>query len=225
MNWKSIATSCPDLVEAICTLNHNVANTMHRDHWPEIPGPVFLERLLDEPRSRRYVNRYVLEVCGLNSSGFWEFEPRPRRLALLSEAEIHSIGLFAGAAILSPEIARTIDGQQIRQFIQAIGERIYEFAVKQAPFFQGVPAMTSDPNVSSQKLEVRVKSAGRTCLAACLVEEPAELMKRLDFKLPKDFALTSTALELSIEEKERCWGFVHRFVLREAIPERLTWFI
>ena len=69
--------------------------------------------------------------------GFWDFEPEPRRLALLPPPVLTRLTLYWGAALLAAEAARIIRGADLRRLQVALGPGLYGYAVKRGRYQLG----------------------------------------------------------------------------------------
>ena len=99
---------------------------------------------------------------------------------------------------------------------ESLGEDLYLFAIKRASFLiKRVPesfakALGTDP-------VNQLAESGRACVAACLIDEPIELWKRLSLKFPQELPRAHDVLTDS--SRPELWNLMRRILLSEVNPE------
>ncbi|MDR2341212.1 MAG: Yop proteins translocation protein K [Puniceicoccales bacterium] len=137
----------------------------------------------------------------------------PRQQLLYAPAEtIRRLAKFAGAAIWSDEIRRTILKKEREALIHVIGNEIYRFSLRKALFFQPKNIRRDQIPGLDKPLPVRLMIAGKFCVATCLCDLPEALLMRfqLKFRPGENWAFPKFRKGFT----DRVWTFLENILTR-----------
>lgn len=190
---------------------------LHPHRWarPEwlgtVPGvaPDLIKFLERTDRGRERLSRHVRASLGLKDT-FWDFEPLPRRLALLPAATLERLAHHAGAVWHWRSVTRMVSQRDHRAVTDRIGADAHAFAVRRGRSLlvhSGLPAPSAPVTPDSDQLP----TAGWTLLDSCLGGEPAPIRPRARLKFPRDLTLGEAA------PAAPAWALLQA-LLREILP-------
>lgn len=103
-------------------------------------------------------------------------------LALLPQASWHTLQLRVGASILAPRIRRCIGRAQVAVLRDALGDGLYEYALRDAPTLPpGLQALTQ---ANLDDVPAQCLSLGEACMARALQAASPPVASRAHLRLP-----------------------------------------
>ncbi|OIO58863.1 MAG: hypothetical protein COZ46_03465 [Verrucomicrobia bacterium CG_4_10_14_3_um_filter_43_23] len=177
-----------------------------------LPGDLF-----STPRLQKKISAYLINQLKLKSC-FYSFKEPRLRIALLPEAILEQVLLYAGAAFYSDTIKHIVLKKKLTELQASIGEKVYIFATKKAPLLsQLVPHISVDKSPAHLDKDQLI-NAGKACIEACFAKEPEALTQRFKLKFPPSVHFNFNQ-EISPELKTQCWNFLQRLIIKELAPE------
>ena len=130
------------------------------DSWLDaLPNGDLVRTLGSQRPAAAALSRYLLDHFDLTGAFFDDFgEPRAR-LALLDNALLESLFLYAGLTLRSEELRNEIDGSRIARLRQALGGQAIDFAVRRVPFLGTVPAFDYEPDTQEPRTRLTLIGA------------------------------------------------------------------
>ena len=176
-------------------------------------------RLVACETGRRELSGMVFRRLDLDSPGFFDFAPLRRRFALLQRETLTVLARYSGAAFASQRITRVIDGNRVVKLKEELGEDIYRFAVKRAPFLVS-ESLCQGPDDDE---DGGVEELGWRCLARCHAGDPPELIERLRLKFPLtlDIEFPNNITE---SDRDQAASLMKKVLLAEVKPELASCF-
>jgi len=157
------------------------------DSWlDEIPHGLLVRRLRTEPLAGPYLSRFLREALELNSAYCDDFSDPMARLALLDGDSLQRLFLYLGLTLRSAELRTEIRGAQVNRLKRALGDRVYAFALRRAPFLGSLPDFPFEPG-STDPAERFAQIGLQYCWGRFAVLG-AGLVRRLFLKLPRDWS-------------------------------------
>lgn len=179
----------------ICRFNFDPASYAE-DSWLEAFGDSrLLARIRDSRRGRPFLSRHLFDRLDLLEGGLWD-EPRdPDRLALVAPAALQQLVLKAGLCLTADAIRARVDGDAVRGLIDALGHRLYAFALHDAARLatqselaqMPLDRQDDDPGRHEPDL-VRIRRQGMQVLAAATRDLSRGVLQRLLLKLPRTWS-------------------------------------
>lgn len=188
----------------------------HRWARPEwlatTPGvdPAIIQLLERTERGRERLGRHVRAVLGLTDT-FWDFEPLPRRLALLPATSLERLAKFAGAVWHWQSLTRMVSQRDHRAVTARVGAEARGFALRRGRALSG-PAGLPVPNGPVNPDSDQLPAAGWTLIASCLGAEPAPVLSRARFKFPRELTVGEAA------PAAHAWALLQP-ILQETLPD------
>lgn len=214
----NIIQAAPRVFRLIAEFDSQPAAYVHPSRLAGLVPGRLLDAISASRRGRRELSHWLCRHYGLVPVVFAEFSQPRRRLALLEPGVLRRLLTYAGAAIASPEIARAVDRATVSSLKKSLGEEVYCFAVKRAPFLLGeaiAAPLASPPDASDWTSRIRL--GGCRCLAQCLAGDSAAIHSRVTLKLdaqwPLDFSVGATD-----EQRQLAWTVLRRILLHEIDP-------
>jgi hypothetical protein len=140
------------------------------------------------------------------------------RLLLLDCAELERLCLYLGAIMRMPQIRSILDGNRVRAIIGALGEAVYDYALKRGPLLGEPPAVAVDWD--PEDVHGWCAVPGAAYCAQLLKPLDQELLRRLILKLPETWSAVLAAVD-PISTNDDGLPPLVRKVLKETLPE---WF-
>lgn len=177
---------------AVCRFDFEPAGYVD-DSWLEAFGqPRMLERIRDSRSGRPFLSRHIVECLDLLEGGLWDGACDPDRLALIPPAVLRQLVLKAGLCLTADAIRARVGGDAVRDLIDALGHRLYAFALHDAARLAApsgiaqVPLGSPDggPGAGESGLE-QIRGQGMQVLAAATREMSRGVLQRLLLKLPR----------------------------------------
>jgi hypothetical protein len=176
------------------------------------------QRLCARPRAEAALSAWIAERFGLDARGYWDFAEPRWRLALLSGVQWARTARLLGVAALQPQLAKLLDGAQVRQARSSLGADDYAFALKRAPLLvRRLPPEAAAPPLADD-VAAQADDWGWRLLRGCLTGAAPSLLERLALKLPPDREL-GVGVPLSESGCTTLFAQVRRLVVSEAAPE------
>ena len=167
----------------------------------------------------------LLAEFGLTQDYCFDFSDPWRRLALVQSDQLRTLLFFAGVALFSDELAKTLQKEAVLRIKEQLGERAYRFALTKAPFLLGGsprPLPTAEA-VHANNYKKRVLSLGAHCFTQAFTGVPKGLTRRLQLKFPKG---ESPVFKEHAETSARGFfaGLLKKVLLQEVHPQWATLF-
>lgn len=140
---------------------------------------------------------------------FWDFSEESRCLAFLEQDTVNELAFFYGATLHAPEITRTIMRNDIAKLRDALGERVYLYALQRGQY--QAPAARAEFSARHREMPLaeRVPLHGGEALGLIMSAWPQPLQSRVRFTPPADMPL-SPGLQKSI------WFDMKKILLKEV---------
>ncbi|HQU09547.1 MAG TPA: SctK family type III secretion system sorting platform protein, partial [Opitutales bacterium] len=181
------------------------------------------EALMECARVRGRARAWLLDSLGIAQSFDFDFQRPARRLMLVDVGFMQRLFFYVGAGLVSDRIAHLVAKTERTALQQKLGEGIYLFAVKRAPFLRNIaPKLPVLEHTTGAVFEDMLHAA-RQCLECCYSGEPRAFTERLRLRFPAHIPWNfdeSYAPEL----KEQCWGYMHRILTRDIAPHTASCF-
>jgi hypothetical protein len=187
----------------------------HRWARPEwlatAPGlePGVIQALERTERGRARLSRHGRAALGLTDT-FWDFEPRPRRLALLPATTLERLARFAGAVWHWQGLSRMVSQRDHRAVTDRIGTDAHAFALRRGRALlgpAGLPVRTGPVKTDSDQLT----TAGWILIASFLGAEPDPVLARARLKFPRELPPGEAA------PAPQAWALLQP-ILQETLP-------
>ena len=205
------------LFSLIYRFNCQPALDVHPDHLADFVDEGLFDRVVRSPAAERRLSDCVTRRFELEPDGHWDFEDQPLRLALLDRQRLYQLVLMTSAAVWHRSISRIIQREHLQELTQLLGESVYLFAVKRAPFLMGTLAEEAVTPIPAQDQDRWLTEAGWKYVHGCISPCPAPVQQRLRLKLPKSFD-TNSQQSLSTEQRDSAFQVVKRILLDEIEP-------
>lgn len=172
--------------------------------------PAIIQLLERTERGRERLGRHVRAVLGLTDT-FWDFEPLPRRLALLPATSLERLAKFAGAVWHWQSLTRMVSQRDHRAVTARIGSEAHAFALRRGRALSG-PAALPVPTGPVKPDSDQIPTAGWTLIASCLGAEPVPVLTRARFKFPRELTVGEAA------PATHAWALLQP-ILQETLPD------
>jgi len=150
-----------------------------REDWL---APTLFERLLENPRSRRHLSKFLLRTLALADVGTIGPDSPEMDLAMVDGRRLQRLVVLAGVTLLSGTIARVLRGADRRRIKDALGDADYEFAVRRGRLLLQQARVRGDlPGLDLPDCglaEEAMRRCGVGSLATALQDAPAALVRR-----------------------------------------------
>ena len=198
------------------SFNFHPALHIHPTRFKQLPRPAY-DLLCGSRRGEKKLSAWAVRQWNLPTDKTWDFADPRRRLVLLPPNQLGDLILYAGAAICSKSISKTIDRATKTQFKNLLGERAFHFAVKRASLINRGMQEIASITEKEQAPEVQLHHAGVNCLVACLEDCPEELHHRLNLKCETDMPFETS--RFNSETQDHAWSMIKRILFTETAPE------
>lgn len=164
-----------------------------------------LEELWRHGPSRRHLRALMPG----SAEPFWDFSEQSRCLALLEPETVNELVLFYGANLHAPEIARTILGKDLARLREALGARVYAYALQRGQYQMPVGRGVFSTRNREMPLAERVGLHGKEALGIVASSWPQPLQGRVDVTYPTD-------ISVSEDVRRGIWFDMKKILLREV---------
>ena len=203
-----------DLFKLIYEFNHNIALCMNFSHMQKFIDESVAIFLLSKRKGTRRLSRILSDRYGLSDDYYYDFEDPLKRLALVDQAALHQLMLYAGVAYCSEYISHVVSKKELEIVKEALGEDTYLFALKKAPFLvPHKPDLNLDEIQEGDLLEIILKS-GQECLEVCFSDLPDSVTSRIQLKFSKHIEFDFKR-KPSDELKNKTWSFLKMILTKE----------
>lgn len=209
--FGSLLKGNPELYRQIYDWNLYPHRWVRPEWLATVPGaePALVPLLERTERGRERLGRHVRAALGLTDT-FWDFEQRPRRLALLPAATLEHLARFAGAAWHWSSLTRMVSQRDHRAVTARIGADARAFALRRGRTLLG-PAGLPVPAAPVIPDSDQLTTAGWTLIASCLGAEPAPVLARARLKFPRALAAGEAV------PAAQAWGLLQP-IIHETLP-------
>ena len=211
---KKIIRERKDLFKLIYEFNHNIALCINFNHMLKFLDEKVARFLLSKRRGTHRLSSILEDRYGLKDDYYYDFEDPLKRLALVDQAALHRLMLYAGVAYCSEYISHVVSKKELDIIKDALGEDTYLFALKKAPFLvPHKPDLNLDEIKEGDLLEVILKS-GQECLEVCFSDLPNSVTNRIQLKFSKHIEFDFQK-KPSGELKSKTWNFLKMILTKE----------
>jgi len=169
---------------AVTAFNYYPNRYIHPSWVERLENGKIIGKLLRNARSEDNLAEYLLERFELKEKLWFEFDTPLRQLLLQPRDDILRIVLHAGAVLNGAHVRHAIHRQDVLRLRQGFGDRLFEFALNEAPLMFNVKALPkiAGPRPGSD-LRAHLVASGLWCLGRALEGEPAAIVERLYLKM------------------------------------------
>ncbi len=175
--------------------------------------------------SRRAITRISLVILRhfqLIGDYFFDFRESSHRLALVDTPALNELVLLTGSALYSDIISRTIERSSVLKIKASIGEDVYRFAIKRAPFLFKKEEIPIDVPPLGDDVKKQIIATGLSCLDCCLENAPGAIKKRVYLKFSEKW-YDSPRVHFNSSIKDNIYQLMRK-ILQEANPQWTTLF-
>ena len=203
----------PVLFRAIVRFNCQLGRDVHPGHVQRWVTDSALRRIQQTSSAVARFSEWCEKQFDLRSTRLWEFQDVKRRLVLFDQQTLQRLTLMVGATIFRRQISTVIDKSTQSQLREQLGDDVYQFAVKRANYFVGPTPIEPDEPIGNG-VATQFRRVGETYLLSCLVDQPAEVLKRFHFKLEP--TSVERAVKASSDDKnDVSWKMLQRIITSE----------
>ena len=169
---------------AVTEFNYYPNRYIHGSWVARLENATIISRLLKRARSEDNLASYLLDRFELKDKYWFNFDTPLRQLLLRSRDDILRITMYAGAVLNSRHIREAIQTGDAMQWRRALGRRLFEFAVNEAPLdfnVAGLPTIAAPAPGADRRAQV--VASGLWCLGKALEGEASALVERLYLKM------------------------------------------
>ena len=167
-----------------------------------LPQSGLLQKLRDCKRVEAALSKYILEHFQLSAEDCVHWFDNARHEHGLPESITHLIAMpatdiqrlvyYLGACVNERAIRLCLDGQQVRAAKSRVGEAVYLFGLKRAPYIIGQLNLPSVSIPSNIDLGASIQQCGILCLLTAIDDYGDAFKQRLLFKLPYAWSESDT---------------------------------
>jgi len=209
------------LFRRIVEFNWLPALYLHPERKAELLDDVLWDALMQRPSGQQHLSRLVWRRLDLRLPEFFDFQPARRRFALLDTGVLSRLAQYVGAALAWPRISRAVGRDQVLQWKQQLGEDLYQFAVKRAPFLMS--ANSTLPQLLREGETESTATAGWRALACCCTSDPPGLVQRFQLKFPPSVEIEFDR-QIAEQDRDRVVSLLKKILLAEVQPESASCF-
>ena len=169
---------------AVTEFNYYPNRYIHSSWVARLENAAIISRLLKRARSEDNLASYLLDRFELKDKYWFYFDTPLRQLLLRSRDDILRIAMYAGVVLNSRHIRGAIETGDAMPWRRALGHRLFEFAVNEAPLdfnVAGLPSIAAPTPRADRRAQV--VASGLWCLGKALEGEPSALVERLYLKM------------------------------------------
>ena len=159
--------------------------------------------------------RKHLLSCSASPEPFWDFSEPSRALALLDAPILDKLALFFGASLHAQEIARTIQGRDMIQLRESLGQKVHEYALYRGQYQTPWARRLFAHRHNGLPLAQRTLLHGQEALGLLLSTWPAVLQERVPVRLVK---AAPVDVPSHPELHRGIWFDMKRVLLKEVAP-------
>lgn len=206
----------PQQAAALVAFNAHPVATIHETRLAPVAEHSFLAVTGREGRAARKLSQLVLAHHDLQRDWCLDFDALPRRFGLLSGEVLRQLIELSGAALCAAHMGRLILRDDVARARRELGETLWQFALRKAPFLLGPRAYEASPErMDVTNLQQIVRDSGARALGLALADEPRSLTLRLQLKLAWDIPF---AEGVGPQIKQRHARLLQKLLLQEVDP-------
>lgn len=201
---------------ALVAFNAHPVATIDEHHLAPIAPDGFLSAIGREGKAARKLSSLLLAHHDLSRDWCLDFNPEPRRFALLDGDVIKRLIHLTGAALCAPQLGRLVLRDEVNRARRELGETLWTFALRKAPFLLGPRTFeATPPRLDVNNLSNIVLDAGARTLGLALADEPRSLTMRLQFKLSLEIPFGE---DVETPVKNRHTRLLKKLLVQEVDP-------
>lgn len=180
----------------------------------ELPAAVVAGARGCLPAERR-LSALIRQRFSLSPGGYWDFDDERRRLALLAPTALRLLASLVASAGLWRRFRATIDRPGRAALLAAVGEPVFDFALRRAPLLGGAGI---DEPLSLEDTLAAWSSARAQAVRNWFAGESPGLAGRVRLKFPSDWGLDFDQPP-SASQRDAHWQLTRRVLKSELSQE------
>ncbi|MBF0103122.1 MAG: SctK family type III secretion system sorting platform protein [Desulfobacterales bacterium] len=176
--------------------------------------PLF-QTIAQNQRGKKHLSNIILSALKLQNSFDFDFSAKEKRFALLDGETLFKLTFYTGAALSASLISKIIERKALLNLKKAIGEDMYRFALKKAPFLIKQSHHFGLEQWETEDFKSQLFERGLKCFSAIFMNVPESTTKRIALKFPTDFTPNFT-LSFSMAEQKEAFQILFKILTSEV---------
>ncbi|MCO7227010.1 SctK family type III secretion system sorting platform protein [Pleionea sp. CnH1-48] len=199
---------------------------VHGSWLSHLEHPELVKSLVNQPVAHKFLSDYLNQSYPALEQHHYEFTDFFERCALLPAKALQVVIFYLGTAILSNPIRCTIEKQKVETAKAQLGEALYTFAIKQAPFtYRHLSELSKvHPEVGKidwNEFKKEIFLRGCWMLRILYKDYPEALTQRLFMKLP--YSMMNADIPESLESTPAIRNEVEKIALKLIQEKYRKW--